>query len=66
MKTQITPLALLLVAALLVSGCATVSRLTAEYEEETTRIEQMTPGEKAEFEKEKRLQEKIDRRHYID
>ena len=66
MKTRIAPLALLLLVALLVSSCTTVSRLNAEYEEETIRIEQMTPEEKAEIEKEKRLQEKIDRRHYVD
>ena len=58
MKTKKT-LALLLLVGFLGSGCATVSRLNAEYEEELIRIEQMSPEEKADFEKAR--QERADR-----
>ena len=51
MKTTVKTLALLLLVGFLSSSCATVSRLNAEYEEELVRIEQMSPEEKAEFEK---------------
>lgn len=50
MKTRKT-LALLLLLGFFASGCATMSRLNAEYEEELVRIEQMTPEEKAEQQK---------------
>lgn len=49
MKTRKT-LALLLLVGLLGSGCATVSRLNAEYEEELVRVESMSPEEKVEWE----------------
>jgi len=49
MKTA-TLLATLLLVAVFESGCATVDRLNAEYEEESARVETMTPEEKAEFE----------------
>jgi hypothetical protein len=41
-----------------------VRGLNAEYEEETTRIQQMSADEKAELEKERRLESKIDWRGY--
>jgi hypothetical protein len=50
MKTK-KMLALLLLAGFLGSGCATMDRLNAEYEEELIRLEQMNPEEKAEREK---------------
>jgi len=50
MKTRKT-MALLLLLGFLGSGCATMSRLNAEYEEELVRIEQMTPEEKTEQQK---------------
>jgi hypothetical protein len=66
MKTGSKTLAVLLLVGLFGSSCATVSRFDAEYEEETVRIERMSPEEKAEFEKAKRLEEKIERSHWID
>ena len=64
MKTK-KLLALLLLGGLLVSGCATVSRLNAEYEEEMTRVENMSPEEKAEWEKAHAEKEKINWNEYI-
>jgi hypothetical protein len=66
MKSRIGMLALLLLVTLFAPSCATVSRLNAEYEEETVRIEQMSPEEKADFDKERRIEEKIDLNHWID
>jgi hypothetical protein len=59
MKTTVKTLALLLLVGFLGSSCATVSRLNAEYEEELVRIEQMSPEEKADFEKARQEREKI-------
>ena len=59
MKTRKT-LALLLLVGFLGSGCATVSRLNAEYEEELARVERMSPEEKAEWEQIQRQNEAID------
>ena len=50
MKTA-SLLTLLLLVGVLGSSCVTVSRLNAEYEEEQARVAQMSPEEKAEFEK---------------
>jgi hypothetical protein len=41
-----------------------VSRLNAEYEEETARVERMTPEEKAEFDKAQHEREKINWNEY--
>lgn len=60
MKVAIKTLGLLLLVGLFGSSCATVSRLNAEYEEETARIEQLSPEEKADLEKAEREEEKID------
>jgi hypothetical protein len=60
MKTGVKTLAVLLLLGLFGSSCATVSRLDAEFEEETTRIEQMSPEEKAELENARRVEEHID------
>ena len=64
MKTA-SPLTLLLLVGVLGSSCATVSRLNAEYEEEQARVEQMSPQEKAEFEKAQQEREKINWNEYI-
>jgi hypothetical protein len=66
MKTGIKVLALLFLISLFGSGCATVGRLNAEYEEETVRIEQMSAEEKAAFEEDKLLEEKIELQNWID
>jgi hypothetical protein len=60
MKTGVKTLGVLLLLGLFGSSCATVSRLDAEFEEETTRIEQMSPEEKAELEKARRVEDHID------
>ena len=44
-------LAALLFGMFLASSCATVNRLNTEAEEEMTRVEKMSPEEKAEFER---------------
>lgn len=65
MKTRVTTSALLLLVSLFASGCTTVSRLNAEYEEETARVERMSPEERAEFEKAQREREKINWDEYM-
>ena len=64
MKTA-SLLTLLLLVGVLGSSCATVSRLNAEYEEEQARVEQMSPQDKAEFEKAQQEREKINWNEYI-
>ena len=64
MKTA-SLLTLLLLVGVLGSSCATVSRLNAEYEEEQAQVEQMSPQEKAEFEKAQQEREKINWNEYI-
>ena len=64
MKTK-KLLALLLLGGFLVSGCATVCGLNAEYEEEMTRVENMSEEEKAEWEKAHKEKEKINWNEYI-
>ena len=51
MKTGVMTLAMVLLVGFIAAGCATVSRLDTEYEEEAARLETMSPEEKAEFEK---------------
>ena len=63
MKTA-SLLTLLLLVGVLGSSCATVSRLNAEYEEEQARVEQMSPQDKAEFEKAQQEREKINWNEY--
>jgi len=65
MKTTVKTLAVLLLASLFASSCATMSRLNAEYEEETARVERMSPEEKAEFDKAQHEREKIDWNEYV-
>jgi hypothetical protein len=50
MKTKVMMLAVLLLVGLLGSSCATISRLNTEYEEEMTRVETLSPEEKAVYE----------------
>jgi hypothetical protein len=66
MKSRIGMLALLLLVTLFAPSCATVGRLNAEYEEETVRIEQMSPEDQANCGEERRLEEKIDVSNWID
>jgi len=49
MKTN-KKFAWLLLVAFIGSGCAAMNRLNAEYEEEMTRIENLSPEDKAEWE----------------
>ena len=65
MKARVMTMPLLLFAGFLVSSCATVDRLNTEYEEETTRVERMTPQEKADWEKEQHENFMIDMRGYF-
>jgi hypothetical protein len=65
MKTTIRTLALLLLVGFLGSSCETVSRLNAEYEEESARVERMSPEEKAEWEQAQHEKEKINWNEYI-
>lgn len=51
MKSTVLTLASLFFFGFLAAGCSTVSRLNTEYEEEMTRVEKMSPEEKAEFER---------------
>jgi hypothetical protein len=51
MKTGVLTLALALFVGFLVTGCATVSRLNAEYEEDVARVDTMSAEEKEEFQK---------------
>jgi hypothetical protein len=60
MKTGVKTLAMLLLVGLFASSCATLSGLDTEYEEETARIEQMSPEEKAEFQKAKHYRERME------
>lgn len=65
MKALAKTLAVLFLFGLLGMGCTTVSRLNAEYEEEMTRVETMTPEERAEWEKAQHEKEKINWNEYI-
>jgi hypothetical protein len=51
MAARVMTLPLVLLTGLLFSSCATLDRLNSEYEEETTRVEQMTPQQKADWER---------------
>jgi uncharacterized protein YceK len=65
MKTTTKMLVLLLLVGLLGSGCATVSKLNAEYEEELIRVEQMSPEQKAEWETNRQEREKINWNEFV-
>ncbi|HVO93265.1 MAG TPA: hypothetical protein VMT22_10515 [Terriglobales bacterium] len=66
MKTFVKMLALVFLVGFLGSSCATVDRLNTEYEEETARVERMTPEEKAEWEKAQHEEFKIEMRGFYD
>jgi hypothetical protein len=63
MKTGSTILALL-VLAFLGSSCTTMNRFSTEYEEETTRVKQMSPEEKAAWEQQQHQDFKIEMRGF--
>lgn len=63
MKTSGTILALLLLA-FVGSSCTTMDRLNTEYEEETTRVKQMSPAEKAAWEQQQHEDFKIEMRGF--
>jgi len=65
MKTGGTILALL-VLAFVGSSCTTMDRLSTEYEEETTRVKQMSPEEKAAWEQQQQEDFKIEMRGSYD
>jgi hypothetical protein len=65
MKTGIIGLALLLLVGLFTSSCSTVDRLNTEYEEETARVEKMSPAEKAEWESQQHEDFMIDMKGYF-
>ena len=65
MKARVEALPLLLFAGSLVSSCATLDRFNAEYEEETTRVAQMTPQEKADWEQEEHENFMIEMKGYF-
>ena len=65
MKTGGTILALL-VLAFFGSSCTTMDRLNTEYEEETMRVKQMSPEEKAAWEQQQHQDSKIEMRGIYD
>lgn len=58
-------LPLLFIAGFLISSCATLDRLNNENEEEATRVEQMSPQDKADWEKEQHEEFMIDMKGYF-
>ena len=65
MKTRMMALPLFFLAGLFVSSCTTLGRLNTEYEEETTRVAQMTPQEKADWDNEQHEEFMIEMRGYF-
>jgi hypothetical protein len=66
MKTTVLTLASLFLFGFLAAGCSTVSRLDTEFEEEMTRIEYMSPDEKAALEEEGKVERQIEWKGYED
>ena len=64
MKTVAKMMAMLFLAGFFASSCATIDKLNAEYEEEMTRVEKMTPEEKAAWEKEQDEKAKVNMDFY--
>ena len=54
MKTAVQTLIVLFLVGSVVSGCSTVSRVSKENQEELSRVEKMSPQEKAEWERAQR------------
>ena len=65
MKATVKLLAVLFAIGLLASSCATVSRLNSEDEEETARIDNMSPQQKAAWEREQHEEFKVDMNGYF-
>jgi hypothetical protein len=65
MKTRGTLLALL-VLAFFGSSCTTMDRLNTEFEEESAQVTQMSPAERAEWEKQQHEDFKIEMKGYFD
>ena len=65
MRTRIMAMALLLLVGLFGSSCATVDRYNTEYEEETTRVEKMSPAEKAQWETQQQQDFAIEMKGYF-
>ena len=65
MKTGIMGMGLLLLVGLFGSSCATVDRLNTEYEEETARVEKMSPADKAEWERQQHEDFMIEMKGYF-
>ena len=65
MKIRIKGIALLLLVGLFGSSCATVDRLNTEYEEETVRVEKMSPAEKTEWEQQQHQDFTIEMKGYF-
>ena len=66
MKTMTKLVAVLFIVGLLGSSCATVDRYSTEAEEEATRVQQMTPQEKAAWENEQHEEYKVELKGYFD
>ena len=65
MKTRGTMLALL-VLAFFGSSCTTMDRLNTEFEEESAQVTQMSPAERAEWEKQQHEDFMIEMKGYFD
>jgi hypothetical protein len=65
MKTRGTLLALL-VLAFFGSSCTTMDRLNTEFEEESAHVTQMSPAERAEWEKQQHEDFRIEMKGYFD
>jgi len=65
MKTRGTLLALL-VLAFFGSSCTTMDRLNTEFEEESAQVTQMSPAERAEWEKQQHEDFMIEMKGYFD
>jgi len=65
MKTRGTLLALL-VLAFFGSSCTTMDRLNTEFEEESAQVTQMSPAERAEWEKQQHEGFRIEMKGYFD
>ena len=54
MKTAVQTLIVLFLVGSVISGCSTVSRVSTENQEELSRVEKMSPQEKAEWKRAQR------------
>jgi hypothetical protein len=65
MKTRVMALPLFFLGGLLISSCTTLDQLNTEHEEETTRVAQMTPQEKADWDNEQHEEFMIEMKGYF-